>query len=245
VTTVHPASRADAALAVSNLVAGYGHLQVLHGVGFEVKRGSVLAILGRNGAGKSTTLKAVAGLLSARGSVRLDGEEIGGLKPERRVARGLGLVTEGRRIFRQRSVEENLVIGTVSLPRTRRREAIAMAYERFPILAERRRQPAAALSGGQQQILAIAQSVIAQPSVLMLDEPSAGLSPAIFQTVLGIIRQLRSQNLAVVLVEQLLTEAMSVADDVVVLDKGRIALSGAAHAIEMDRIRSVYLQGEA
>lgn len=210
-------------LEVRSLATGYGDLRAVFDVSLDVMPGSVTAVLGRNGAGKTTTLRAVAGLNpTSSGSILLEGEPLGSVPAHARARRGIAYVQEGKRIFRNRTVEENLLLGTYAHPHPKLARAhIAEQYDRFPILAERRKRPAASLSGGQQQMLAIAQAVVAGPKVLLLDEPSAGLAPSVVADVRSVIDELRSSGLGVLLVEQAMELALSLADRVVVLDLGR------------------------
>jgi branched-chain amino acid transport system ATP-binding protein len=237
-------------LEISGLSAGYGDLRAVWDVSLEVGAGRITALLGSNGAGKTTTLHAVMGLSKVMGgSIHLRGAEIQGVAPYHRARDGIGLVQEGRRIFRQRTVEQNLAIGGWILPRPRRRRlriAIDKAYERFPVLASRRNSPAGSLSGGQQQMLAIAQALIPEPQLLMLDEPSAGLAPIIMAEVLDVVAGLRDEGIGVLLVEQLVEAALAVADDVVVISRGRTAWSGPRSAVtSRQELIDAYLLGPA
>lgn len=222
-----PANRGDV-LAVSGLRSGYGDIVAIRDVSFEVARGSVLGLLGRNGAGKTTTLRAISGLnrVSA-GAIMLDGHDVTGLPVHSRTARGIALVPEGKRIFRLRTVEENLVLGAYCRRLSRRKvhERIEQQYELFPALGTRRSAVAGALSGGQQQMLAIAQALMSEPRVLLLDEPSAGLAPVILHEVLGILARLRDEGMSIVLVEQSIDVVLSVAQRVIVLEFGRVAVT--------------------
>lgn len=220
-------------LTVTGLSGGYGALTVLHGVDLTVESGTLQVILGRNGAGKTSFLSAVMGLLPTvrSGTVKVDDKDVTAMPAHRRAGVGLGLVQEGKRIFRTRTVEENLLLGTYSAPgmmlRSKaRKEALQHAYDRFPILHEKRTDRAGGLSGGQQQMLAIAQALAADPSVLLLDEPSAGLAPAVRAEVFQAATGLRDEGLAVVVVEQLVDVALEVADSVAVLDGGRFVSTG-------------------
>jgi len=218
-----------AALEVTNLHTGYGDLKVVYGVSFTVEPGKVIAILGRNGAGKTTALRAISGLNPANtGKILLDGEDITSVPAHKRISKGLAYVQEGKRIFRQRTVEENLVIGALSqkVNRAELTARIDEAYARFPILGEKRRDTAAGLSGGQQQMLAIAQALMSRPKVLLLDEPSGGLAPTIVGDVLNTVKALVADGLTVVLVEQAMGFALALADDVIVMDLGRSVLTG-------------------
>lgn len=220
-------------LNVDAVTGGYGDLTVLHEVSLRVESGKLLVVLGRNGAGKTSLMAAIAGLLPTvrSGTVSIDDHEISALPAHKRAAAGIGLVQEGKRIFRKRTVEENLLLGTYSsagwsMRSPARKAALAAAYDRFPVLHEKRTDRAGGLSGGQQQMLAIAQALAAGPSVLLLDEPSAGLAPAVRTEVFAEATRLRDEGLAVVVVEQLVDVALDVADSVAVLDSGRIVSSG-------------------
>jgi branched-chain amino acid transport system ATP-binding protein len=214
-------------LEVQDLKAGYGDLVAVWSVSLRVGPGECCAIFGRNGAGKTTSLGAIAGLLpTLGGSIRLRGEEVSALPAHERAAAGLGLVQEGKRIFRLRTVEENLLLGGYALHLGRRRlgASLARAYDRFPVLQERRRMRAGALSGGQQQMLALACALMPAPAVLMLDEPSEGLAPIVVKEVLATVAQLKAEGIGIVLVEQAIEEALSVADRVVVIEQGRLTI---------------------
>jgi branched-chain amino acid transport system ATP-binding protein len=233
----------DALLRVESLSAGYRDLQAIWEVDLTVQAGQVTVLLGRNGAGKSTTLLTIAGLLRTLGGrVELGGEDISARPARLRTKMGLALVRENKRIFRQRTVEENLLIGGFIMRRAERQKALRRAYEQFPILLERRHQLAGALSGGQQQMLAIAQALMPQPRVIMLDEPSAGLAPAIVKDVFATLTRLRDEGVGVLLVEQLVDQAMAVADRIVLLDQGRVVSAGAGAGMpDIDKFRGVYL----
>jgi branched-chain amino acid transport system ATP-binding protein len=218
-----------AALSLRELVSGYGDLQVLHGISLELPEGSVEAVLGRNGVGKTTLLHTISGILPTRsGSILLDGEEIRSKPAHKRSAAGISLVQEGKQIFRERTVIENVILGTYacSLERAERRELCASILAKFPALAGREQERAGALSGGQQQMLAIAQAIAAAPRVLLLDEPSAGLSPAIVTEVFEHIVGLRAEGMTILLVEQLAEQALAISDHVTVIDDGRVCDSG-------------------
>jgi branched-chain amino acid transport system ATP-binding protein len=222
-------------LRVTNLAAGYGDLRAVWDVSLEVSAGRVLALLGANGAGKSTTLHAILGLSRVMGgSIEMAGRDLRGLPPYDRAKLGIGLVQEGKRLFRQRTVEQNLMLGGWTIPRPRwqrLRKAVARAYDRFPVLADKRHEQAGSLSGGQQQMLAIAQALVPEPRVLMLDEPSAGLAPIIVSEVLGVISDLRAEGIGILLVEQLVDASLQVADHVTVISRGRMAWSGPRAAV--------------
>ncbi|MGN7860903.1 ABC transporter ATP-binding protein [Microbacterium sp. 22303] len=234
----------DAALVIDDLTTGYGQLKIVRGLSLSCHAGQLTVLLGRNGAGKTTTLSAVAGLLPTMGgTVSLHGVPQTG-STVARVRSGLGLVQEGKRVFRARTVEDNLRLGGFSVRRQRGAiaEGIDRAYERFPILKDKRRQLAASLSGGQQQMLAIAQALMPQPTVLMLDEPSAGLAPSVVEQVFGEIASLTKDGLCVLLVEQLIDHSLAVADRVAVLDRGRITIDTDVASLDnWDALRESYL----
>jgi branched-chain amino acid transport system ATP-binding protein len=232
-------------LEADGISAGYGDLQVLWNVSLTVERRNISVLLGRNGAGKTTTLRAIAGLNRiTRGKLRLRGEDVTSVPTHARVRRGIAMVQEGKRIFRRRTVHENLLLGGYALG-LRRRTLSARCdevYERFPMLRGRASTTAGSLSGGQQQMLAIAQALLARPEVLMLDEPSAGLAPTVVKDVFDTVVELSRDGLGVLLVEQAVEDAMQVADHVTVLDVGRVVVSGAAgEAGDASIIRDAYL----
>lgn len=232
----------DPILEIERLHAGYGDLRVLHSVSLSAIPGRCTVVLGANGAGKTTLLSTIAGVLKAQaGSIRAAGRDLTRMPAHRRMDLGVALVQEGKRIFHQRTVLENLQIGGRSLSGPERVCAVERAFDRFPTLREKSAQRAGALSGGQQQMLAIAQALIPEPDVLMLDEPSAGLAPIIVKDVLSTVQRLKAEGKAVILVEQLVAEALSVADRVLVLDRGRIVIDRAVEDIDADEIKQVYL----
>lgn len=212
-----------------SLHGGYGDIEVVSGVSVEVRPGKITALMGRNGAGKTTLLRLLAGLSRARqGRVVVDGTDLTGASAHSRVEAGLGFVQEGKQIFRERTVEENILLGGYSL-RVHRRERQALldeAFARFPGLVSKRDVQAGMLSGGQQQMLAIAQALAAKPKALMLDEPTTGLAPSIVAEVFELLGSLRKEGLAVLLVEQVVDFCLGVADEVVVLNLGREAFAG-------------------
>jgi branched-chain amino acid transport system ATP-binding protein len=231
-------------LQVRDLAAGYGDLRVVWDVSLTVRPGRVTALLGRNGAGKTTTLCAIAGLNRAlAGEITFQGEPISGLAAHRRVRQGIAFVQEGKRIFHRRTVEENLLLGGYARGIGRRglRADIARVYELFPALPARAKTVAGQLSGGQQQMVAIGQALMANPKVLMLDEPSGGLAPSIVSEVMAVASELAAQGLGVLLVEQAVEAAMSVASDITVLDMGRVALRRETGGVDdADIIRQAY-----
>lgn len=233
-------------LSVTDVVAGYGRVGVLRGVSLEVGEGEVVTLIGANGAGKSTLLSCVAGILSPwSGSIKLRGEEIGGVPAERIVPRGLSLVPEGRRLFGDLSVRENLELGTYGARGDRKEqlaEGLEMVHELFPVLAERSGQAAATLSGGEQQMLAIARGLMSKPSVLLLDEPSLGLAPKVIGEIFAVLDSLRERGLTILLIEQDANVALKHADRGYVLRTGEIALSGSSdELLANDDIRLIYL----
>jgi len=211
-------------LKVSGLSAGYGKIGVLNGIDLTVGVGEIVALLGPNGAGKSTLLKAISGLLPRSGSITFDGRDMSGAGPREAVKAGLVHVVEGHRVFTQISVHDNVMLAGFGMPRgelaARAEEALAF----FPEIAEKRSDRAITLSGGQQQMLAVAQGLVRRPRLLMLDEPSAGLSPVLVDRVLNVIGKLKQQGTSVLLVEQLIEKALAAADRVYALVQGRIAL---------------------
>jgi branched-chain amino acid transport system permease protein len=216
-------------LRVENIDSGYGDLRVLRGLSLDVIPGTIEVVLGRNGVGKTTLLKAIAGLLPvSEGSVLLENHAVGHARPYRRAAAGICLVQEGKRIFRQRTVWQNVMLGSYSvrMSRAERSQWCEKIIGDFPALVERRDQRAGGLSGGQQQMVALAQALASRPKVLLLDEPSAGLAPAIVDDLFQRLRALTDEGLTVLLVEQLAEKALSIADHVTVLDAGRIIASG-------------------
>jgi branched-chain amino acid transport system ATP-binding protein len=229
-------------LEVRDLHVGFGEVEVVHGVDLEVEPGEVVALLGRNGAGKTTTLRAIAGTLAAsRGRVELDGRPLTNLAAHRRAALGLALVPEGRRIFRGLTVQENLLVGREFIRSDAVREHLEWTYSLFPRLFERRRQLGWSLSGGEQQMLAIARALMSGPRLLLLDEPSLGLAPQVMQDVFRTIATLRERGVSMLLVEQNSALALRVADRAYVMAGGRIVSSGDAGRLrERSRLSGLY-----
>jgi len=222
------------ALVVDGLEVGHGAVHAVRGFSLEVDRGEIVGLIGPNGAGKSSTLHAIMGLVRpAAGDVRLDGESIVGRRPEDVARRGIALVPEGRRIFAELSVEENLRLGLAG--RSARGAVgadLRRVYELFPIVEEFRRRQAGALSGGQQQQLAIARALVSDPQVLLLDEPSLGLAPRMVDVVFEVLQEIRDRGIAVLLVEQRAQRTIAVADRSYVLSKGRLRLTLGPEAAE-------------
>jgi branched-chain amino acid transport system ATP-binding protein len=212
-------------LEVEGLCAGYGDILAVRDVSLTVAPGEIVAIVGRNGVGKTTTVNAIAGLLPiVRGSVHFDGVDVGRLQAFQRARLGIALVPEGRRIFRALSVEDNLVLGTHALDTARRnlRHSLADIYAGFPLLAERKGAAAGSLSGGQQQLLAIAQALIAKPRVLLVDEPTAGLSPGAIGSVFEVLRTLAAGGIGVAIVEERMEHMAGIADRTLTFEHGHI-----------------------
>jgi branched-chain amino acid transport system ATP-binding protein len=222
-------------LAVDGLETAYGGIVAVRGISFVVEAGTVVALVGANGAGKSTTLNTISGLLAPRaGSIRFEGREIGGWRADRIASLGLVQVPEGRQVLAPLSVEENLLLGAYSRRDSEARSDLAGIYDRFPRLRERRDQFAGSLSGGEQQMLAIGRALMARPRLLMLDEPSLGLAPLIVAEVFRLIESLKSQGSTILLVEQNARKALAVADTAYVLEGGRITRSGPAADLRND-----------
>ncbi len=232
-------------LSVENVDVGYGHVGVLEGVSLSVRRGAIAALVGRNGAGKSTLLRAISGLLTpSRGQIVFNGRVISRDKPHVIVAGGLLHVAEGRRLFRSQSVDDNLELGVygLKLDAAAWRRRLARVFELFPVLEEKRNLPAGALSGGQQQMLAIGQAMMREPVLLMLDEPSLGLSPLLVDQVFAAIMALQQAGTTILLVEQLVERALEIASEAWVLQNGRMIASGpAAQIAASDELRAAYM----
>ncbi len=216
-------------LEIRDLRAGYGQVQVLHGIDMAIEAGEIVAVLGSNGAGKSTLNGAISGVCRLfGGEIRFDGDDITGARPDRIVAAGLIQVPEGRRIFPNLTVRENLEIGSYRRGRRNRSRNIERVVSIFPRLSERFGQGAGTLSGGEQQMLAIGRGLMAEPRLLVLDEPSLGLSPILVEEVFKLIRRNTADGLAILLVEQNVVQSLAIAGRAYVMENGRIALSGPA-----------------
>ena len=232
-------------LKVDNINVYYGAIHAIKGISFEVNEGEIVTLIGANGAGKSTTLHTVAGLLRSRtGSIEFNGENISHVPAHKLVYKGLAQVPEGRRIFLQMSVEENLEMGAFTQKSAGIDADIESVYEQFPRLRERKKQIAGTLSGGEQQMLAMGRALMSHPKLLMLDEPSMGLAPILVEQIFDIIRQLHKNGTTILLVEQNAQMALSVADRAYVLETGKITLSGTGKELaESDEVRKAYLGG--
>ncbi|MBW0172679.1 MAG: ABC transporter ATP-binding protein [Hydrogenophaga sp.] len=230
-------------LSTHGLTSHYGRIQALHGVDIRVERGQLVALVGANGAGKTTLLRAISGVQPVSGgSVRFGEQDINGLVASRRVRAGISQVPEGRQVFGPMSVEDNLVLGAFTRPGSEIAPSLSATYERFPILLEKRHLPASTLSGGQQQMLAMARALMASPKVLLLDEPSMGLAPLIVLEIFRLIETLRDQGITILLVEQNARAALSIADKGYVMELGRIVMSGAGpELLRNEQIQQAYL----
>jgi branched-chain amino acid transport system ATP-binding protein len=237
-----PTLAADSLLQTSGLSAGYGKIRVLHSIDLTVGAGEIVALLGPNGAGKTTLLRALSGLLPWSGDVRFAGRDLAGASPRDVVRAGLVHVIEGHRVFTQLAVLDNLLLAGYDLPRGERAARVEEVLELFPEVAAKRHERAASLSGGQQQILAVAQGLVRRPQLLMLDEPSAGLSPVLVDRVLVVVRRLREAGTAVLLVEQLIGKALALANRVYALARGSIVLEARTGEADLPlRLEHAYL----
>jgi len=237
-------------LKIENLHAGYGKVEVLHGISLEVPKGRVVTLIGSNGAGKTTTMRAVCGMIAPReGRIELGGRDVTGLEPYKVAKLGLAHSPEGRRVFATMSVTDNLLLGafprfTGARPRGDVQADMERVMELFPRLNERRAQLAGTLSGGEQQMLAMARAMMLNPEVVLLDEPSMGLAPILVQEVFRIIEQLRGKGVTMLLVEQFAAAALKVADYGYVLENGRITVQGEAEQLRNDpAVQAAYLGG--
>jgi branched-chain amino acid transport system ATP-binding protein len=235
---------AGGTLEVAGMSAQYGDFKVLHDISFTVSPGEIVSIVGSNGAGKTTTLRSVVGIIHPTGgSITFDGERIDGHRPSEIVERGLAMVPEGRNLFRDMTVEENLMMGAhVPRVRKRARRRIAEMYERFATLPGLAKRYAGTLSGGQQQIVAIARALMSEPSILLMDEPSLGLSPKITLEIFSLVRRIGADGTSVVLVEQNVTHALALASRAYVISEGRSVMEGSASEIlASDDVRRQFL----
>ena len=229
-------------LKIENLVVNYGGIEAVKGISLDVPDGSIITLVGANGAGKSTTLKAISGLVKAKsGSITLDGEELLGLSAADIVSRGITMVPEGRRVFPDMTVLENLKIGAY-LRKDKLNDDIDRIYEMFPRLKERSWQAAGTLSGGEQQMLAVGRALMSKPKIIMMDEPSLGLAPIIVQGIFDIIREINNQGTTVLLIEQNANMALKIADYGYVMETGNISLTGTgAELLANERVKELYL----
>jgi len=232
-------------LDVNNINVYYGAIHAIKGVSFYVDEGEIVTLIGANGAGKSTTLDTISGLLRSKtGSILFEGQNISAAAPHKLVANGLAHVPEGRRIFQRLTVEENLEMGAYTVPSSEIAPALERVFAQFPRLKERRRQVAGTLSGGEQQMLAMGRALMSRPKLLMLDEPSMGLAPILVEQIFDIIRELHAAGTTILLVEQNAQMALSVAHRAYVLETGKVTLAGTgAELARSDEVRRAYLGG--
>ena len=232
-------------LSVQNINVYYGNIQAIRDISFHVDDGEIVTLIGANGAGKSTILKSVSGLLRSKtGDITFDGKSIKSTAPHKIVAQGLAHVPEGRRVFLQMSVEENLEMGAFTAPRNTIEDSITNVYERFPRLKERRKQVAGTLSGGEQQMLAMGRGLMSRPKLMMLDEPSMGLAPILVEQIFEIIQELNRAGTTILLVEQNALMALSIANRGYVLETGQIVLHApASKLLSNDAVQKAYLGG--
>ena len=232
-------------LRVDDIHVYYGSIHAIKGISFEVNEGEIVTLIGANGAGKSTTLNTVSGLLKPRsGLITFEGKGIVGIGASRIVGLGMALCPEGRRVFQQMTVRENLEMGGYSRPKEEIPASLEDVFKRFPRLKEREKQVAGTLSGGEQQMLAMGRALMSKPKLLMLDEPSMGLAPILVEQIFDIIKELHAAGTTILLVEQNAQMALSIADRAYVLGTGKITISGpAAEVLADDRVREAYLGG--
>ena len=232
-------------LKVEDINVYYGAIHAIKGISFEVNEGEIVTLIGANGAGKSTTLKTISGILHSRGGdVLFDGNDISHIAPHKLISMGIAHVPEGRRIFQQLTVKENLEMGAYTRPNSEVKESLENVYERFPRLKERQKQVAGTLSGGEQQMLAMGRALMSRPKLMMLDEPSMGLSPLLVQQIFDIIKELNQAGTTILLVEQNAKMALSIADRAYVLETGKIVMEGDAKSLLSDAsVKKAYLGG--
>ena len=236
---------AETMLKITDLVSSYGNIKALKGISMEIQKGEIVSLLGANGAGKSTLMKSILGMVHVEsGSIQFKGQELIGKKSHEIVPMGISLVPEGRKIFVDVSVEKNLEIGTFFRKReaSRDKELLDMVYSTFPRLYERRSQLGGTLSGGEQQMLAVARALMSHPKLMMMDEPSLGLAPLIVQDIFNIIKEINKQGVTILLIEQNANMALRIADQGYVLETGRISLSGTGRELLADEsVKAAYL----
>ena len=235
-------------LKVKDLKVNYGGIEALKGISFDVEQGQIVTLIGANGAGKSTTLRAISGLVkTASGAINFLGRDIIPFNAQQVVAEGIAMVPEGRRVFDNLTVKENLKIGAyLRKDRDEIESGIEDIYQRFPRLKEREWQLAGTLSGGEQQMLAVGRAMMARPKLLMMDEPSLGLAPLVVRDIFAIIRELKAEGITILLIEQNANAALRCADQAYVLETGRITMSGTGEALLADqRVRDAYLGSTA
>lgn len=234
-----------ALLSVSDLHVSYGAIKAVKGISFEVNEGEIVTMIGANGAGKSTTMNTIAGLIKpVSGDIQFEGKSLEGVKPHKIVQLGIALCPEGRRVFQQMTVEENLQMGGYTRTDSENAQMLDIVFDRFPRLKERRRQVAGTLSGGEQQMLAMGRALMSRPKLLMLDEPSMGLAPILVQEIFDIIEAINKLGTTILLVEQNASMALSIANRGYVLETGRIVKTGTGEQLlHDDDVRKAYLGG--
>jgi len=236
------ASQPDVLLSVSKLESSYGRIKALKGISIEVRRGETVALVGANGAGKTTFLRSLSGVQPMSGQIRFDGEDISRLRADQRMRRGICQSPEGRQVFGPLSIEDNLHLGAYTQPKAQVEGDLEKIYAMFPILKEKRKLPAGTLSGGQQQMLAIGRALMGRPKLLLLDEPSMGLAPLLVEEVFNVVKALKAQGMSIVLAEQNAFSALALADRGYVLETGSITLTGTGRElIEDEQVRAAYL----
>ena len=236
------ASQPDVLLSVSKLESSYGRIKALKGISIEVRRGETVALVGANGAGKTTFLRSLSGVQPMSGRIVFDGEDISRLRADQRMRRGICQSPEGRQVFGPLSIEDNLRLGAYTQPKAQVEGDLEKIYAMFPILKEKRKLPAGTLSGGQQQMLAIGRALMGRPKLLLLDEPSMGLAPLLVEEVFNVVKALKAQGMSIVLAEQNAFSALALADRGYVLETGSVTLSGTGRElIEDEQVRAAYL----
>lgn len=236
----------NAVLTLDQVVAGYGSITILNGTSFAVKRGTITTVIGPNGAGKSTVFKTVFGLLKVQsGRIHFDGKDVTGRTPRDLIARGITYVPQGRNVFPEISVRHNLELGAVAIPGVTDLDGrIARAMDRFPMLRDKADAQASTLSGGQQKILEVARGLLLEPKLVLIDEPSIGLSPLMVQEVFQILKDLRARGTTILLIEQNAKSALSISDEAIVLEQGQTRMHDTAQAILADpRVGQLFLGG--
>lgn len=242
-TAQHNAPVQDVILSVRGVTSHYGRIQALHGIDLEVRQGQLVALVGANGAGKTTLLRTISGVQHASGGqVQLMGQDITRIAPEKRVRAGICQVPEGRQIFGPMTIEDNILLGAFTRPKEEAQEGLEEMYKLFPILREKRGLWAGNLSGGQQQMLAMARALMGKPKVLLLDEPSMGLAPLLVAEIFRVVKSLQEKGMTVLLVEQNAHAALSIADHGYVIETGMITLSGTgAELLNNEQVKKAYL----